>query len=396
MKKRVFILLVAMALLIFTGCSTSSNTPRSSTTTAEPDSVISVGDRVYSTSEYKAYLYNSAAMIYAYYAYYADPSTMWEQVLPYSNPYARETSGDDEGEQVNTAEYIRRTTKDTILYLAAIEALMTEYGIELDDTDKAEAEANGYVDDLMNVVGFDATESTARSLGFSLADFQKMYLATHYSEKALLHGLYGKGGKQEVPEKELRAYFDENYLVYEIIQIALVDSEGNPLSSDDAAQVKARINQYLAVYEQTGDFDKAIEAYDNYGTEDPLSDAETYEDGSANNVTNNKSVNVIEIDAKAYSDQHLVAAIRSVKEGEVKIVEYKQGGNDDMIALIYRIDADGTGRETYYDDSRDELLQKVCEDDFKNLIFDKMDEQVSSLQINQSAIDTCKPEDFFK
>ena len=105
---------------------------------------------------------------------------------------------------------------------------------------------------------------------------------------------------------------------------------------------------------------------------------------------------MIEIDAKAYSDQHLVAAIRSVKEGEVKIVEYKQGGNDDMIALIYRIDADGTGRETYYDDSRDELLQKVCEDDFKNLIFDKMDEQVSSLQINQSAIDTCKPEDFFK
>ena len=90
-----------------------------------------------------------------------------------------------------------------------------------------------------------------------------------------------------------------------------------------------------------------------------------------------------------------MCAVRSVDEGEVKIVEYKQEGKSDMIALLYRIDADGEGRETYYEDSLDELLQKVRQDEFKTLIWDKMDAQAPTVVIDQKAIDMCKPENFF-
>ena len=400
-KRFLCVMLAAIMLLFTVGCST-------------PAVAIKVGDREYSTGEYLAYLYNATASMVAYNYYMTgDMSSLWKQTTSYTNTFARETSGDDEGEQVSMAEYFRRSTKDTILYMAAIESLMAEYGIELSDENKADAENNGYSNQLLAVLGFTATDSYTRALGFSLDNYKKMYMAVNYNEKALLHGLYGKGGKLEVPEEKLRAYFDENYLVYEIIQIALVDSDGNPLEADKEAEVRARIDEYMSVYQQTGDFDKAIEAYDNYGGEnttndetsdvsdetsdvsDEVSEPELNEDGTAKNVTTNRSANVSEIDGKTYTDQSLVEAIRSVPEGEVKIVEYKQNGNDNMLALIYRIDADGTGRETYYDDSQEELLQKVCEDDFKKLIWDKMDAQAGSVKIDQRAIDMCKPENFF-
>lgn len=397
--KRILCAVLAAIMLLFTvGCST-------------PAVAMKVGDREYSTGEYLAYLYSTSLTIYNYYAQFSDVTAMWNQTWPYSNPYAREVSeaetsetSDVADERVSTADYIRSATKDTILYMAAIEALMKENGITLSDEDKADAESKLAT----------YTDSGLRALGFSLDNYKKMYLATNYNEKALLKGLYGKGGKSEVPEGELRGYFDDNYLVYEIIQIALVDSEGNPLEADKEAEVRARIDKYMDVYQQTGDFDKAIEAYDNEGTsEEEVSDVsdvsdevseeaseeasepERNEDGTVKNVTTNTSVNVVEIDAKTASDQDLVAAIRSVDEGTAKIVEYKQEGKSDMIALIYRIDADGTGRETYYEDSLDELLQKIKEDEFKTLIWDKMDAQASTVVIDQKAIDMCKPENFF-
>ena len=396
--KRILAAVLAAIMLLFTaGCST-------------PEVAMKVGDREYSTGEYLAYLYSTTTTIYNYYAQFSDVTAMWDQTWPYSNPYAREVSeevsetSDAADERVSTAEYIRSATKDTILYMAAIEALMADNGITLSDEDKADADTK--------LAGY--TDSSLRANGFSLENYKKMYLTTNYSEKALLHGLYGKGGKQEVPEEEIRGYFDDNYLVYEIIQIALVDSEGNPLEADKEAEVRARIDKYMNVYQQTGDFDKAIEAYDNEGTSEEevsevsdevsdvseeaaeeVSEPERNEDGTVKNVTTNKSANVVEIDAKTASDQNLVEAIRGVKEGEVKIVEYKQEGKSDMIALLYRIDADGEGRETYYEDSLDELLQKVRQDEFKTLIWDKMDAQAPTVVIDQKAIDMCKPENFF-
>ncbi|MBR3289582.1 MAG: hypothetical protein IKI63_02260, partial [Clostridia bacterium] len=354
-----------------------------------------------------AYLYSTANTIYSYYANYGDVTAMWNQKLPYGNPYAREVSeasevsetSDTADEQVDTAEYIRRSTKDTILYMAAIEGLMKDNGITLSDEDKADADTK--------LAGY--TDANLRALGFSLDNYKKMFLATNYNEKALLHGLYGKGGKSEVPESELRAYFDENYLVYEMIQIALVDSEGNALEADKEADVRARMDRYMGVFEQTGDFDKAIEAYDNEGAAGDTSDVsdvsedvseeasepELNEDGTVKNVTSNKSANVVEIDAKT-AEENLVKAVRSVEEGTAKIVEYKQDGKSNMLALIYRIDPDGTGRETYYDDSVDELLQKIKETELKTLIWDKMDAQAPTVVVDQRAIDMCKPENFFK
>jgi len=398
--KRIMCAVLAAIMLLFTvGCST-------------PQVAMKVGDREYSTGEYLAYLYSATTTIYNYYAQFSDVTAMWNQTWPYSNPYAREVSEEETSEtsdvaedRVSTADYIRSAAKDTILYMAAIEALMADNGITLSDEDKADAETQ--------LAGY--TDSALRANGFSLENYKKMYLTTNYSEKALLHGLYGKGGTQEVPETELRGYFDDNYLVYEIIQIALVDSEGNPLEADKEAEVRARIDKYMDVYQKTGDFDQAITAYDNEGVSEEetsdvsdetsdvsdevseeVSEPERNADGTVKNVTSNKSANVTEIDAKTASDQNLVEAVRSVKEGEVKIVEYKQEGKSDMIALIYRIDADGEGRETYYDDSLDELLQKVRQDEFKELIWNKMDEQAPTVVIDQRAIDMCKPENFFQ
>lgn len=394
--KRIIAFVMVLVMAIFAvGCST-------------PSVAISVDGHDYSTGEYLAYLYNNATMLYYYYSNYGDVSTMWSQTLPYSNPYTldeeeeeskkedTDTSKEEE-EKYEIAKYLELETKDQILYLAAIESLMKEYGFSISDEDKKEAE-----DALKSY-----SESDLITKGFSFENFKKMYLATNYDENTLFDGLYAKGGKKEVAEKEVRKFFDDNYLAYEIIQITTVDSDGNTLAEDEVNKIQERLEKYLEVYESTGDFDKAIAAYDkDNSSEEDAKEEETEEDtdseggrnydGTITNVTSNNSENVRTLDASSATDEDLVKAVRSVDEGDVKIVEYDQDGTSHMKALIYRIDPDGKGRETYYEDSKSSVLKSIKGDEFKKLIIDRMDKQSSKVVVSDRALGMAKPEEFFK
>lgn len=397
MKKVMALVLAVLMLVTVVGCST-------------PSVAISVDGRDYSTAEYLAYLYNNANMMYYYYSNYSDASTMWDQSLAYTNPYTIEESTTESQAEVKDEdklpikEYIQQETKDQILYLAAVEALMKENKFEISEENKKAA------DDAMAQY----SEGDIISKGFSLDTFKKVYLATNYAEDTLFKGIYGKGGKQEVPEKDIKAYFDKNYLAYEIIQITTVDSDGNSLSDEEIAKIRSRIDSYYDVYKDTGNFDKAIKAYsddnaaDSETTEgiETVDTAETTEEntevggynwltGEIDNVTSNNSENVQTMNAETATDKDLVKAVQSVAEGDVKVVEYNQGGTSAMIALIYRIDPDGKGRETYYDDSKDTVIEDMKKDDFKKIVIKKRDELQKKAVISDRAIKMCDPQDFF-
>lgn len=404
--QRTLALLMVLVLAFFAvGCST-------------PSVAISVDGREYSTGEYMAYLYNNATSLYYYYSNYGDVTTMWDQELPYTNPYTLTESSEEESkveskaesgtesgtetsateESFKIAEYLQKETTDQILYLAAVEALMKENDISISDENmkKAYADLEQY------------SEEDLLTKGFSKENFSKMYIATQYDEDTLFDGLYGKGGKQEVAEKDVRAYFDKNFLAYEIIQITTVDADGNSLSESEIAKIRERLEGYYDVYEQTGDFDKAVAKYDADSSsdksdstkedtteEDSNSEGGLNWDGTITNVTSNTSDNVRTMNAATESDQDLVKAVLSVDEGDVEIVEYNQNGTSAMLALIYRIDPDGKGRETYYDDSRSDVLKAIKSDEFKELCVKKMEEMSSKVVINKRALNMVKPKEFF-
>lgn len=397
--KRVLGAVLALTLMVLAvGCST-------------PSVAMSVGGYDYSTAEYLAYLYQNANQIYQYYTYFGDASTMWDQTLPYENPY--DLSDEDETSEVSAAEtettatgagvtlddkgipvadYIKSATKDQIIYLSALKALLDENKLSISEENLAE------VDGVL--AGYD--EADLVDNGFSLENFRKAYINANYLEDTVFMGLFGVDGKQPTKKADVDKYFDDNYLAYEIIQVALVDTDGNALSDDEIAAKKADLEGYRNVFYATGDFDEAIAAYDAATAADS-EDGEKkeydtdYAGEPKENVTSNTSANVQTVDAASDdADQDLVKLIRSVDEGEVAIAEYNQGGKSKMAALVYRIDPDGKGRDTYRADSTETIVKALRQDDFDKAVKAEEDKQADSVKINSRAIKMCDPKSFFE
>ena len=397
--KRVLGATLALVLAVFAvGCST-------------PAVAMTVGDSEYSTAEYLAYLYQNASQIYQYYSYFGDVSTMWDQTMPYENPY--DLSDDDETSEVSESEttttatgsavtlkedglpiadYIKEATKDQIIYLSALKALMDDNKLSISEEDLAAADSA-----LASYSEADLVEK-----GFSLESFRKAYINATYLEDTVFMGLFGVDGKQPTKQADVDKYFDDNYLAYEIIQVALVDTDGNALSDDEIAAKKADLEGYRNVFYATGDFDEAIAAYDAATAADS-EDGEKkeydtdYAGEPKENVTSNNSQNVQTVDAGADNvDQDLVKLIRSVDEGEVAIAEYNQNGGSKMAALVYRIDPDGKGRDTYRADSTEAIVKSLRQDDFDKAVKAKEDAQADSVKINSRAVKMCDPKSFFE
>ncbi len=400
--KRALCLALCLALAVMAvGCST-------------PKVAMTVGDTEYTTAEYLAYLYQNASQIYQYYSYFGDVSTMWDQTMPYENPYdmseEEETSEASEASEAETGttatgagveikdngiaipEYIKTATKDQLVFLTALKAVMDENGLKISDDDLKAAETA--------LASYQ--EADLLDKGFSLENFKKMYLATTYYEDTVYDGMFGVKGKQATKQADIDKYFDDNYLAYEIIQVALVDTDGNALTDEEIAAKKADLEGYRNVFYATGDFDEAIAAYDSATAADSedteKKEYDTDYDGEPKeNVTSNNSQNVQTVDAGSdNADQDLVKLVRSVKEGEVAIAEYNQNGKSKMAALVYRIDPDGKGRDTYRADSTDAIIRTLRESDFKALVKAKVDALEPTVSVNKRAVKMCDPKDFFE
>lgn len=101
-----------------------------------------------------------------------------------------------------------------------------------------------------------------------------MYTDFYCNEKALFYGLYDKGGQREISDDDIRAYFEENYLTYKIISLPLTDSEGADLGEEEAQEVRDRLQKYLDMYNESGDFDAVIEQYNEDENSSEADDSE--------------------------------------------------------------------------------------------------------------------------
>ena len=396
MKRVLGAVLALMLTVCAVGCST-------------PAVAMSVGDYDYSSADYLAYLFMNTNQLYSYYSYFGDVSTMWDQTMPYENPYDLSKDEETSEPEVSVAEptatgvevkvdenalpiadYIKAATKDQIVYLSALQALADENKFVISDEDKAAAKTamGSYSDaDLIDK-------------GFSVETFEKAYLAANYLEDTVFMGLFGKDGKQATKQADIDKYFDDNYLAYEIIQVALVDSEGNALSDEEIAAKKADLEGYRNVFYATGDFDQAIAAYDaSTAADSEDADKTEYDTDYAGepkeNVTSNNSENVQTVDAGSdNADKDLVKMLKGMDEGEVKITEYNQNGGSKMAALVYRIDPDGKGRETYRDDSTEAIIRSLRQDDFDAAVKAKVDAMADKVKVNARAVKMCDPKAF--
>lgn len=402
---------ILLSTLAFSGCST-------------PAVAMTVDGKEYSSGEYLAYLYNAYSQVfyYNYYlSYYQDP---WDMTLPY---------GEDEETAVDlsVSDYIKQSTQDTIIRQKAIENRLKEAGLEWREEDIKEADEQIA----------QADESRLLEMGISMESFEKMIRAYTCNERALFYGTYDKGGSQAMTEEEIRAYFDENYLSYKIIEISLTDDDGADLSDEEKEEVMDRLEKYLSQYNTSKDFDAVIDTYEEdeaaatattgtgstttasttvatttttgtattstaAGTTATAAGTETTGTGTGTTTAadsndedepapeeENTDPNRQDIDANIYGDEDFTNAIKSVKINEAKIVEYKKGGTTNTAALILRLDPeDREDGETYFEDNRESIIYGAKFEDYDKELKEYM--ATLDVEINKQAVRMLNPRNF--
>ena len=426
----------SMACAVVAACFAFSMTLAGCST---PEYAMTVDGQQYTTGEYLAYLYNvyySMAQNMAMYQMYGmDP---WAQTVPYGE-------GDD-AENLSTAEFIKRTAQDTIIRQKALENMLKEKNVPLDEEKLAEVEKT--LKDLKT--------DAYIAYGFNNESFAKMLKATQLNEWSLFYGTYDKGGAKAMSEEEIRQYFVDNFLSYKIIEFKLVDSSNKPLDDDAIQEYRDRLNKYLAEFEKTGmtseDFDNIIkmsaaddEAAKGDGKDDtssnpssdassnpssdassnPSSDASSNpsSDASSNPSSNassnpssdasnpdgdngdgddedkedeNTDPNRKDIDANIYGDEDFTNAVKKVEVGKASIQEYKKGGTSDTIALIFRMDPEKDRKDgkDYFAEKRNDIFYGAKYEECDK----EVTEYIKTLEVTyvDRAIKACKPQNFEK
>ncbi len=423
--KRSVTVLLALALLcsalLMTGCST-------------PKVAVTVDGDDYTTGEYLAFLYNTFYQVYMqgssssvplyYYEMYSTDTDVWAQEYTYNE------------QKYDLAGYIKAMAQDAIVRSTAVKRMMTEFGVTLNEEDK-----KALADELA------AMENDAFiELGFNNESYARMVEECNYNEAGLFYTLYGKGGKREVAETDVRKYFDDNYLSYYIISDALTDSKGKDLTDEAKAEVKKTFESYLAMYEKDKDFDAVIHQFEadekakaeaessttttTTGSNTTTTDAATTTaattteattttlnntttaDGAATTTTAHDHDHEeeeeeeahnhrVDVDSSRDGNDNLEKLIKEMSFGEVKILEYEDDSETPTIALVLRMDPEADRGEDedgqaidYYADQVETILYSMKFEEFNEELLAKMD--TLKVDVNKRAINACDPVEFRK
>lgn len=366
---------LAVSCLLFGGCST-------------PSVAMQVGDKTYEMGDYLAYMFDAISsdyQIYLYYAYYGYGS---DDIASQTFTYG------EDSEELSFKDYITQLTQDTVLRQKAIEELMKQYDIEWDADQLATAEE--YLAEL--------TTDAYLQLGFNNDRYINMYKAIYLNESSLFTGLYDEGGVQEVSDADERAWFDEHYLSYKIIEISLVDSESSEeFSDDEIAEIEKQMEGYLALYNKNGKnsdaFDVAYRQYLADTTEEDEEDTTVTDEDTEEEPETATRNDAIDEDM----DEELVKAIKELGLGEIGIKTYQAGGTTKTMALILRMDPEAERGEdedgnsvNYYADSHEQTLEYMKYDEMDEMIETKVEELSATVTLNKRAINAADPQEMLQ
>lgn len=398
---RLFSIVLSTALLItcllMGGCST-------------PEYALEVNGKKYTTGDYLAYVYatmttDSTANTYLYY--------LGEQAFDMEVAY--------NDEEIPLDDYILRSSADNMIRQAVIEEMLKEYSLSWDEEDLKELEESFA----------DLTADAFIELGFNNQRYMDMAKAVSLNEPALFFGLYGEGGEREVPEKDIRQYFDDNYLSYKYVEISLVNSDNSEKSEDEIKAIEARLQKYLDAFNAADKQDSAAfeeHVYAPYLADEEAAKATTTTTGSGTTTTDTGTTTTAAATTTTVAstttttvaggttttgtgttttgsttttttqtaarndyfkdditDEDFLKAVEAVKEGTAGIQTYQKSGETKTMALIFRMDPEAERTETdedgktvevedYYGDMHDTVLEYMKYDEYNEEIENRIKE----------------------
>lgn len=165
-------------------------------------------------------------------------------------------------DEIDSTDWIQNKATDYCVDFAGIEREFEAIGGVLSQEEKDEAkEMAAY---------YYAMDPRLTENGVSEDSMLKM-AESSYKEQAIFKYYYGFDGTMGCSEEELKDYFDENFARVKLVNISLLDSEGEKVSPDKerelrnmAKQYADEINKKSGVTAKLNEMNNAIESYNEY------------------------------------------------------------------------------------------------------------------------------------
>ncbi len=263
---------------------------------------------------------------------------------------------------LSEADYITKN-------LIALDNVIAEKGIELD----AEVEASAYeqarkdwylgsyYEEYM-AYGYSATpyKDMLEPYGVSFESFyQSSYLAS-VKQNAIFDFFYSKGGEKEVPESEIKDYFEDNYTSYSYFSVNLYESTtdsttgetvNKALSAEDQKKAKEDLELYVKMIAQGTSFEDVSKIHT-----------------AAANLSANPAISNIENLEYTSLGEEVKKALSAMKDGEAKVIYV--GETDTTVAyfLYKKPITQETKAYVANETNYDALLQEMKSEEFLDYI----------------------------
>lgn len=267
-------------------------------------------------------------------------------------------------EGVTLSQAITQAAKDRLNDYIAVEEQFAAQALELAPEDQAAVESG--------MTGWEFFRTTYEENGVSEASY-RLVMENSAKQQRLFEATYGPGGSQEVPESELRGYFNENYAKVLMIPLTFSTSE-DPETKESADQHTREVMDgfYRQLQEGADMEDVYYEARKLATGNEELARPEP---GTSYTFVNKQNTTY---------DQVLVDAIFSAQVGEPVQVE-----TDGGLYLFVRYDLEENPQD--FEGYRDSILMALKREEFLAQV-DEWAAALTGVTYNEEALGRYTPE----
>ncbi|QEY35338.1 hypothetical protein FL966_09930 [Caproiciproducens galactitolivorans] len=225
---------------------------------------------------------------------------------------------------------------------------------------------------------WEQASSTLEKYGVSKQSFNLAYADFYTKYQKVFTALYGKGGKKEVPDSELKSYFEKNYTDFSFIAKSLYNTKSDgsvtPFTDQEKAAVKKQFDAYAAEVSSKKKTMKQI--------------ADEYK-AASKQTTEQLQEATENLNTSTSYPADLKTLLDSMKPGEVKSAEISGA----FLVVMKNDITKKTKDELSMESSRNNLLAEMKAEEFSKDL-DKAAQSYSNVTLNQAAIDSYKPSMF--
>lgn len=246
-------------------------------------------------------------------------------------------------EEKDAETYIKDTALETVKEYLAVNDKFTELGLELSEEDSSGMDSA--VDSMLSYFSsyLDFEES-----GASKSSFKEYYMVST-KESKIFDYYYGKGGIEEVKDKELKKYYYKNYRAANLISISTADSDGNTVSDKELSKLKKQAKGYQSRLKNGESMSKIIKEYNKANSDD----------NSTSKSTDNTAV------YSKSSNSTMFKKLKKLSKGDT--LYYYDSTNN---VIYVGVAEDIKEQEKNFQNDRENILTNYKGDDFNKLIDD--------------------------